>query len=293
MRALAALIGLALLGAGAFWFLSAPSPLDPQVAAAMDKPGDARAGEVVFWAAGCAACHAKPLDQPTRLGGGAELKTPFGPISPPNISPDPDDGIGKWSARDFARAIFDGVDDQGEHLYPAFPYPSYRHMSAADVRDLWAFLRGLPAVKGETPPPGFGFPFNIRRTIGIWKRLYLPRVTPPETVAGADSADYGRYLVQGPGHCGECHTPRDFLGGPIASKALTGAKMPDGKGKSGNITPAGLKDWSEEDIVLALSIGIKPDGDSLGGAMAEVVRNLGHLPKENITAIARYLKAAR
>ncbi len=291
MKALAALIALALIGAGAFWFLSAPSRLDPQIAAEMDKPGDARAGEIVFWVSGCAACHAKSADEPLKLGGGKELETPFGPITPPNISPDPDDGIGNWSAQAFARAIYDGVNEEGEHLFPAFPYPSYRHMSVADVRDLWAYLRGLPKVRGLSPPPGFGFPFNIRRAVGIWKRLYLPRLAPPEAVAAADPIAYGRYLVQGPGHCGECHTPRDFLGGPIASKALTGAKMPSGKGKSHDITPTGLKDWSESDIELALTTGITPEGDSLGGAMAEVVRNLSHLPKEDIHAIARYLKA--
>jgi mono/diheme cytochrome c family protein len=291
MRALAALIALALIVAGALWFASAPGTLDPAIAAEMEKPGDAHAGETVFWVAGCASCHAKSADEPLKLGGGKELETPFGPITPPNISPDPEDGIGNWSAQEFARAIYDGVDDEGEHLYPAFPYPSYRHMSVADVRDLWAFLRGLPKVRGLSPPPGFGFPFNLRRGVGVWKRLYLPSVTPPQAVAAADTSDYGRYLVQGPGHCGECHTPRDFLGGPIASKALTGARMPDGKGKSHDITPAGLKDWTESDIVLALTTGITPDGDSLGGAMAEVVRNLGHLPKEHISAIARYLKA--
>jgi mono/diheme cytochrome c family protein len=290
MRALIALIVLAAIAAGAAWRLSEPSGLDPQIAAEIDKPGDARAGEIVFWTAGCASCHAKP-DAPTSLGGGAELKTPFGPIHAPNISPDPQDGIGQWSAQDFARAIYDGVGDKGEQLYPAFPYPSYRHMSVADVRDLWAFLRGLPAVKGQAPPPGFGFPFNIRRAVAFWKLLYLPAISPPKSVAAADTADYGRYLVEGAGHCGECHTPRDPLGGPERAKALSGAPMPDGKGKSPNITPAGLSKWGQDDIELALTTGITPEGDSLGGAMAEVVRNLGHAPKAHIAAIARYLKA--
>jgi mono/diheme cytochrome c family protein len=287
MKVFLALVVLALIGAGALWLVTAPTPLDPQIARAMDTPGDAKAGEIVFWAGGCASCHAKP-DAQTQLGGGAALKTPFGLIYPPNISPDPEDGIGKWSAQDFAHAVYDGVDDEGAHLYPAFPYTSYRHMSVADVRDLWAFLRTLPAVKGEAPPPAFGFPFNIRRAVGLWKWLYMPPVTPSQTVAG--DVDYGRYLVLGAGHCGECHTPRDALGGPVPDKALSGAPMPDGKGKAPNITPAGLAKWSQDDVETALSLGITPDGDSLGGAMAEVVRNLGHLPKADITAIARYLK---
>jgi mono/diheme cytochrome c family protein len=283
MRVLLALVALALIGAGAFWFLSAPRPLDAGVAQAMDPPGDPRRGEIVFWAGGCASCHAKP-DAPTELGGGAPLKTPFGVIYAPNISPDPQDGLGKWSAQYFAHAVYDGVDDEGAHLYPVFPYTSYRRMSVGDVGDLWAFLRTLPPVKGQAPPPDFGFPFNIRRTIGVWKRLYLPRLAP------ADVSDRGRYLVEGAGHCGECHTPRDFLGGPVAGKALTGAPMPDGKGKAPDITPGGLAKWSQDDVETALSTGITPDGDSLGGAMAEVVRNLEHLPKADISAIARYLK---
>jgi mono/diheme cytochrome c family protein len=291
VKRLAALLALAaLLGAGAFWFLTAPGALDPAIARGMEQPGDAKAGELVFWAAGCASCHAGK-DAPLKLGGGAALQTPFGPIYPPNISPDPDDGIGRWSAADFAHALYDGVGVDGEHLYPAFPYPSYRHLSVADARDLWAYLRTLPLVKGRAPPPGFGFPFDIRRTLGIWKRLYLAPVAPPATVAADDSAAYGRYLVQGAGHCGECHTPRDFLGGPIASRALAGGPMPDGKGKAPNISPDGLKKWSEDDVETALSLGITPDGDSLGGAMAEVVRNLGHLPKSDLTAISRYLKS--
>ena len=289
MKALLTLIVLAALVAGAGWRLTAPSELDAAVAKAMEAPGDAKAGEIVFWTGGCASCHAK-ADAPTSLGGGAELKTPFGPIYAPNISPDPEDGIGKWTPQQFARAVYDGVDDEGAHLYPAFPYPSYRHMAAADVRDLWAFLRSLPAVKGQTPGPGFGFPFNIRRAVGVWKRLYLASVAPPEAAPSPDSAAFGRYLVEGAGHCGECHTPRDALGGPDRRRALAGGPMPDGKGKAPDISAAGLAKWDVSDIETALTTGITPDGDSLGGAMAEVVRNMSHLPKAHVTAIARYLK---
>jgi mono/diheme cytochrome c family protein len=289
MRLVAALVALALIGAVAFWALTAPVALEAGIAQAFAEPGDAKAGETVFWAAGCASCHAKS-GEPLKLGGGLALKTPFGQITPPNISPDREDGVGAWSAVQFAHALYDGVGADGGHLYPAFPYPSYRNMSVADARNLWAFLRTLEPLKGRTPPPGFGFPFNIRRAIGVWKRLYLPPLAPPATIAAAATADYGRYLVEGPGHCGECHTPRDFLGGTIRAKALSGSPLPDGKGKSPDITPAGLKKWSQEDLELALSTGITPDGDALGGAMAEVVRNLGHLPKEDITAIALYLK---
>ena len=284
MRALVALVALALIGAGAFWLVTTPTPLDPAIALAMAGPGDAARGETVFWAGGCASCHAKP-DAPTALGGGAALKTPFGDIYAPNISPT---GLAGWTGADFAHALYDGVDEEGAHLYPAFPYTSYRRLSVADARDLWAFLRSLPPVTGEAPPPALRFPFHIRRLVGLWKWLYLPPAAPSLTKPG--DVDYGRYLVQGPGHCGECHTPRDALGGPRADLALKGGPMPDGKGRAPDISPAGLAKWSEADIETALSLGITPDGDALGGAMAEVVRNLAHLPKADVAAIARYLK---
>jgi mono/diheme cytochrome c family protein len=289
MKALAAVLALGLLGVVAFWLLSAPGRLDPAVATEMDKPGDAKAGEIIFYIGGCSACHAKS-DDPTKLGGGLELKTPFGSIFTPNISPDPDDGLGGWTPRDFATAIYEGVDPHGRFEYPAFPYSSYRNMAVADVRNLWAFLRTLPAVKGKPPPLQFRFPFNVRRAIGIWQLVYLRRVSPPECVQAAKTTAYGRYLVEGPGHCAECHTPRDFLGGPIRSRALSGAPMPSGKGKAPNITPAGLKDWSVDDVDTALTLGLTPDGDSLGGEMADVVRNLSRAPKDYVEDIARYLK---
>jgi mono/diheme cytochrome c family protein len=292
MRLLAGLVGVALMGVVAFWATTEPAGFDPALAREMARPGDPKAGEIVFWAGGCAACHATK-DDPLKLGGGAPVHTPFGDIFAPNISPDKQDGIGGWTPAQFARALYDGVDVAGDHLYPAFPYASYRRMSVADARDLYAFLSTLPPVKGEAPPPSLRFPFNIRRTVGLWKRLYLGVGAPPPSVAPGDTPAFGRYLIEGPGHCGECHTPRDALGGPIAARALSGARMPDGKGKSGDITPAGLAKWSQDDIETALSTGLTPDGDSLGGAMAEVVRNLGHLPKPYITAIARYLKGPR
>ncbi len=280
-------------GAAALWLLSAPSRLDPEVAVAMDRPGDATAGKLVFFAGGCNSCHMTPgQDDPTKLGGGLELKTPFGIFYPPNISPDPQTGIGAWSARQFAASIYDGVSPEGEHEYPVFPYGSYRHMAIADVRDLFAYLRTLPPVTSTPPPHRLSFPFNFRRAVGLWKQLYLRRVQPVEAPPPvSDALAYGRYLVEGAGHCGECHTPRDPLGGPETSKRLGGAPMPDGKGKAPAITAKGLADWSEDDVESALATGFTPIGDTLGGAMAEVVRNLSHLPTPEVAAIAHFLKS--
>ncbi len=291
--ALAGLAAVAALGAAA-WFASAPRGLDHATREAVAAPGDAAAGRIVFFAGGCDSCHMSPgQPDPFRLGGGLELKTPFGSFYPPNISPDAKDGIGAWSAGDFARALLAGVSPRGEHYYPAFPYTSYRRMTPIDVRDLYAFLRTLPAVAGRAPPHTLAFPFTIRRGVGLWKRLFLGAAGLPDA-PGRDAAwKLGRYLVEGPGHCAECHSPRGVLGAIVAHRRLTGGPLPDGKGKAPDITAAGLKDWSKADIVEALTSGFTPTGDTLGGPMAAMVRNTAELPASYREAIADYLKSVR
>ena len=277
--------------AAAGWFATAPRRISADVAAAVSEPGDPEAGKNVFYIAGCESCHMSPgQNDPLRLGGGMELKTPFGSFYPPNISPDPKDGIGSWSAADFADAVMAGVSRSGEHLYPALPYTSYCRMSTKDVRDLFAFLRTTPPVSGRAPPNALVFPFSIRRAVGFWKLLYMPRIDHPLAVDPTGEEALGRYLVEGPGHCAECHSPRDLLGGIIESRRLTGGPLPDGKGKAPDITARGLRDWSESDISDALSTGFTPSGDVLGSAMAAVVRSLSHAPEQDLAAIAHYLK---
>src|SRR5271165_6174392 len=290
--ALAVGIGIVVAAmAAAGWVLTAPRPVDPQTARAVSEPGDPAAGKIVFFLAGCDSCHLSPgQSDPTRLSGGQELRTPFGSFFPPNISPDRADGIGAWSAVDLANAVMAGVSPDGRHLYPAFPYPSYARMSVKDIRDLFAFLRTTPPISGRARPDALAFPFSIRGAVGFWKLLYLPAVESPRAADPADPEARGRYLVEGPGHCGECHSPRTFLGGVIASRRLTGAPLPDGKGKAPNITATGLADWSESDIAYALSTGLTPSGDSLGGPMAAVVRNLAQVPQDDLAAIAYCLK---
>lgn len=273
----------------AAWLATAPRRISPRIAAAVSEPGDPAAGKIVLAIAGCESCHMSPgQTDPLRLGGGMELKTPFGPFYPPNISPDPKDGIGAWSAAEFADAVMAGVSRDGEHLYPALPYASYARMSEKDVRDLYAFLRTTPPVSGRARPNELSFPFSIRRGVGFWKLLYMPKVDPP-AAAPTDGAALGRYLVEGPGHCAECHSPRTILGGIDWSRRLTGGRLPDGK-KAPDITAKGLRDWSESDISDALSTGFTPSGDALGGPMAAVVRSLAQAPDADLDAIARYLK---
>ena len=282
------------LGAAAIaaWFLSAPRTIDAETAAAVSKPGDAAAGRIVFYAGGCDSCHASPgQSDPLRLGGGLALTTPFGTFYPANISPDANDGIGGWSVVDFANALLEGVSPRGTHYYPAFPYTSYRRMTAEDVRDLFAYLRTLPAVVGRPPRTSLAFPFDVRRGVGLWKLLYLGPIEDAPSPDKSDLWRLGRYLVEGPGHCAECHSPRNVFGAIVPGRRLTGGPLLDGKGKAPSLTEAGLSDWSKADIVEALSSGFTPSGDSLGGPMAAVVRNTAQLPASYREAIADYLKS--
>ncbi|OBQ60168.1 cytochrome c [Mesorhizobium erdmanii] len=294
------LVGAALVvgcvGAVTGWVLSAPVTLDTQTLTQL-APGDAARGKRIFYAGGCTSCHAKQGSQGDarlRLVGGLELKTPFGTFVPPNISQDPNDGIGAWSVEDLANAMLKGVSPSGEHFYPAFPYASYARMKPSDIADLYAFLKTLPAVAGKAPGNSLAFPFNIRRGIGLWKRLYL---NDQPVVALADSAPEavmaGRYLVEGPGHCGECHTPRDFAGGTRKGEWLAGAVAAEGSGVVPNITSGkgGIGGWSEADIANYLETGFTPNFDSVGGAMVDVQRNMAELTAGDRAAIAAYLKA--
>jgi mono/diheme cytochrome c family protein len=275
------------------WCLSAPRPRFSEAAwQAQVKPGDATAGRRIFFAGGCDSCHATPgQPDPLRLGGGLELKTPFGSFYPPNISMDPVDGVGRWRDVDFANALLSGVSPSREHFYPALPYTSYQRMTPGDVADLIAFLRTLPAVPGRAPPHKLAFPFSIRRGLGLWKLLYFDNSGLKPVAGQTEEWNLGRYLVQGPGHCGECHTPRGILGEMLTDKALTGAPAPDGKGKTASLVDAKFGEWTTADITEALDSGFTPSGDALGGAMAAVVRNTAQLRDSDRDAIAIYLKS--
>lgn len=296
--ATAALALLAVAGGGIFWWLTAPERLSGEVLAAATAPGDAGRGERIFNAAGCTSCHSRPGGAPEarlELAGGLKLTTEFGTFVAPNISSDTTDGIGDWSAEDFANAMMRGVAPDGAHYYPAFPYTSYARMKPSDVADLHAYMTTLPAVQGAAPGHELSFPFTVRRGVGLWKRLYLD-VSGAPVVALADASEAakaGQYLVEGPGHCGECHTPRNAMGGPKTGAWLSGAVAAEGDGVVPNITPGegGIADWSAGDIAYYLESGFTPDFDSAGGAMAAVQKNMALLPAEDREAIAAYLKA--
>lgn len=289
-RLLVALVLLAAVAAVAGWFLSAPKRLSAEEVVALGA-GDATRGERIFWAGGCASCHARPGadgDARLQMAGGLELKTPFGTFVPPNISPDPTDGIGGWSQEDFANAMLRGVSPGGQHYYPAFPYGSYIRMKPTDVADLYEFMKTLPAVQGKAPSNQVMFPFSIRRGLGLWKLAFLdpaPVITVEE--AAGQQVAAGQYVVEGPGHCGECHTRRSLFGAGGSDK---GRWLAGGGGTGPNITPGKLK-WSEAEIASYLKDGATPDFDFVGGEMASVVKNLAQLSDEDRQAIAAYLKA--
>ncbi|WP_139112546.1 cytochrome c [Hoeflea olei] len=298
MSRLAIGLGVAAVAAAATAFvLTMPKPVQSaRLETISGLEGDPVAGEAVFWAGGCASCHAAPGaegDALKVLSGGVRLKSDFGTFIGPNISPDPEHGIGGWSVADFANAMLAGVSPDGGHYYPAFPYGSYARMSDKDIADLFAFLKTLPASATASLPHELGFPFNIRRTLGGWKLLFFsdqPRVA----LASDDPALVrGQYLVEGPGHCGECHTPRNALGGFKTDAWLAGAKNPEGEGVIPNLTPGGksIGSWSAADIAYYLESGFTPDFDSVGGSMVDVQKNMAHLPGSDREAIAAYLKA--
>lgn len=283
------LIGLAVIGLAAGWWVTSPAPLSERQVAGVT--GDATRGQTVFYAAGCGACHMAPGAKDAAqlvLAGGQAFPTAFGTFIAPNISPDPDHGIGGWSLVQFASAVQRGVSPEGFHYYPAFPYAAYARASLQDVADLKAYMDTLPPDATPSQPHQIGFPFSIRMTLGVWKALYaggdwaLPgNLTPTEA--------RGRYLVEALGHCGECHTPRNALGGLDRARWLAGAPTPDGKGKVPNITSAVLT-WTEDEIVEYLTTGFTPEYDVVGGHMAHVVENLARLPAPERHAIAAYLK---
>ncbi|HXW20110.1 MAG TPA: cytochrome c [Roseiarcus sp.] len=290
-----ALLALAALCGVAGWMLSAPRAVYAHDDwRSFEDDGDAGRGREVFLIAGCQSCHATPGQSDLlRLGGGMRLKTPFGSFFPPNISPDENDGIGRWKVVDLANALLAGVSPDGRNYYPALPYTSYRNMTLADIRDLMYYLRTLPPVQGRAPNHRLAFPFSIRRGVGLWKALYLGKPGLPVDPQRSAEWNRGHYLVEGPGHCAECHSPRNMFGAIIGARRFAGGATPDGKGKAPNITPvpSGFGQWSKDDIETALSLGLTPDGDSLGGDMAAEVRNLAQAPDHDRTAIAEYLKS--
>jgi mono/diheme cytochrome c family protein len=289
-KLLIAAAGILAIGFAAFWIITAPASVP--ASALPPRTPDLENGKVMFYAGGCASCHASTRQRDaTRLGGGLALESRFGTFYAPNISPDRDDGIGRWNEADFITALSKGTSPQGQHYYPAFPYTSYQRIALDDARDLFAYLRTLPAVAGKAPPHQVPFPLNWRRLLGGWKFLFLDGQPFRPDPSKSAQWNRGAYLVNGPGHCAECHSPRNLLGGIEAGMRFAGGPDIEGKGWVPNITQKGLADYSEKDIAYLLETGQTPDGDSVGGAMTAVIRNTSQLPAADREAMAVYLKS--
>lgn len=248
-------------------------------------------GEYVFRLAGCKGCHTQKEDGPL-LAGGRALETPFGTFYPPNITPDAETGIGAWRAADLVRALREGRAPNGRAYFPAFPYPSYAAMTLEDMLALYAYLRTVPAVTRESEPHELPWYLRGGPAARAWQRLWFD---PPEPIAQDDEIGRGRYIATALGHCGECHTPRDRFGVPIA--ALHFAGTPDGPDGDPvpNITPDrehGIGSWSARQLRRFFESGMNPDGDFVGGAMVEVIdEGLTHLTREDADALIAYLRS--
>jgi mono/diheme cytochrome c family protein len=250
-------------------------------------------GEYLFRAAGCAGCHTDEKNHGAPLAGGRALRTPFGIFYAPNITPDPDTGIGRWSEADFIRAMRQGLSPAGDHYYPAFPYTSYTRLTDADLRALKTYLFSLKPVRQPNRPHELPWYLRWRSLLGIWKALLFrpgPFQGQPDQSA---TWNRGAYLVTAAAHCGECHTPRHFLGGFIEARRHAGTRDgPDGSVVP-NITPdrkTGIGRWRASELVEYFETGATPSGDFAGDLMAEVIDgSLRHLGKDDLQAIAAYV----
>ncbi|NLC35238.1 MAG: c-type cytochrome [Alcaligenaceae bacterium] len=266
------------------------------------ESADLEIGRHVFVASNCATCHQTPgQNDDTLLGGGRAQETAFGVFHMPNISPDPKNGIGNWTLEQFDRAVREGVGPggvwpDGKNLYPAFPYTSYKHLSGEDVRNLYAYMMSLPPVENAVPHHELKFPYNMRRGVGLWRLAFLDgkRDLPASIPAGVDTDQYirGAYLVEGAGHCAECHSPRGFMGDVVNDLRYGGGPSADGITHVANITPSevGIGYWSVAAIANYLKTGVNPIGRASDGDMAKVIENTSQLPFEDLQAMALYLK---
>jgi len=241
-------------------------------------------------------CHKpdpKQADLDSSLpSGGASLKTPIGVLYPPNLTPDAETGIGNWSDLDFVNAMQRGISKSGQHLIPAFPYTSYAAMPVEDVLDIKAYLMSLKPVASQKRDAEIPIAFLLRRGLGLWKFLGLD-TTPWQPDTGQTAAwNRGSYLVNGPGHCGECHTPRNLIMARDDSRIFAGGPHPEGEGKVPGMRSllerGRYKD--QKDLAIALQFGEEFGYENMAaGGMRQVQINMSKLPQGDVEAIAEYL----
>ena len=280
------------------------------IASASTEASQVDQGRYLATAGDCVSCHTRPGGVP--FAGGLPLTTPFGVIYSANLTPDLATGIGAWSEQQFARAMHEGIAADGRHLYPAFPYTSYTKVTDQDVHAIYAYLRSLNPVTYTPPPNELRFPFSLRALLGGWNLLYLQPGRYASDPARSAEWNRGAYLVQGLGHCGACHTPRNFLGGERTTQALTGGAYLDEitdeviddrvipmdertvrLWSAANLTQAstGLAAWSAEEIAAYLKSGHNARAGAFGPMSLVIANSTSHLSAEDIRAMAVYLKS--
>ena len=249
--------------------------------------GDAKRGEYLAKAGGCLGCHSEEKERAVPFAGGRALKTPFGTFYGPNITPHPEAGIGRWSEADFTRAMREGRRPDGSNYFPAFPYPSFTLITDADLRDLWAYLRSLPPSARQSEPHELGLLYRWRFLVGMWKWLFFtPGPFAPDPGKSAQ-LNRGEYLVRALGHCGECHTPRNFLGAMKKDRFLAGAKD-----VAPNLTPTRLKNLGDAELRNFLTTGLNAEGDVPAKEMGEVITNtISQLTAQDLDALIAYLRS--
>lgn len=254
--------------------------------------GDAGRGAYLARMSGCIACHTDVKNGGAPLAGGLELATDFGTFYSPNLTTSTKNGMGNWSIEMFAKAVRQGVSPDGKPYYPAFPFPFYAKLNDQDIADLWAAFKTVPPVETPSKNHDMVFPFSFRDGLKLWRTAFVDFSEFKNEPSKSDLWNRGKYIVEGPAHCGACHTPRNFAGARQVEQKLHGAdKLPNG-GKSPPITAEALlaNDWTTSNLAYALKTGIKPDGDVFGGSMVEVVRDgTSFLSNSDLEAIATYL----
>ena len=246
-------------------------------------------GKALVEAGDCASCHTADPAKP--FAGGKRIDTPFGAIYSPNLTPDKNTGIGFWSDQDFRRALREGISPNGSRYYPAFPYPYFTRLTRDDIDAIHAYLATLTPVQNSPPPPALRWPLNYRVLMRGWDWLFFkPGILEPDQQKSTEW-NRGRYLVEGPGHCGACHTPKNVFGADRRSHAFGGGLVGDQFAPRLDEAPrSGLKSWSEDNIVEYLQSG-RNGRSHAGGLMAEVVLNSSSLMSDaDVHAIAVYLK---
>jgi mono/diheme cytochrome c family protein len=281
-------IGILLVLAGLAWtWRSAIEPISSGAKPVADAK-TIRLGAELATIGNCSDCHTTKSGAPY-AGGRALDANPYGTIYSSNITPDPETGIGKWSEEAFRRAMHEGVDREGRHLYPAFPYDHFTHATDQDLHALYAFLMSQQAVRSTVPSNDLKFPFNIRLLVAGWKILFLSRGSLEPDSSQSPEWNRGRYLVEGLGHCSSCHTPRNLFGAEKKYSAYAGAVVDGWYGPSLNSSIFASHKWSADQLAEYLSTGWHKMHGAAAGPMSDVAKNLSRASRENVDAMAIYI----